>query len=66
MWSRSVAYVGDAMAWTKAVSRFIAPVGLALLMMGALFISLPGRVDAAGGVTGTLRGNVVDLQTGYQ
>jgi hypothetical protein len=54
------------MAWTKAVSRFIAPVGLALLMMGALFISLPGRVDAAGGVTGTLRGNVVDLQTGYQ
>ncbi|HEV2037331.1 MAG TPA: hypothetical protein VGQ96_01900, partial [Candidatus Eremiobacteraceae bacterium] len=48
----------------KAVSRFLLPLGLTLtLFCGLLALSI-APAGAAGGVSGTLRGNVVDQQTG--
>ena len=52
------------MAWMKAVSRSLAPLGLALAIAGVIIASSDGPAEAAGGVSGTLRGTVVDQDHG--
>src|ERR1700730_5288861 len=51
------------MARMKATSRLLLLIA-ALLMIGAYLILPTARALGAGGVVGTLRGNVVDVQTG--
>jgi hypothetical protein len=48
----------------KATSRFLLAFA-ALVMIGAYVLIATARVDAAGGVAGTLRGNVVDQETAH-
>jgi len=52
------------MARVKATSRLLLVIA-ALVSIGAYLIIPSGRAFAAGGVTGTLRGNVVDQQTAH-
>ncbi len=51
------------MACMIPMSRFVSTIGLALVMMGALFAISAQSARAAGGVSGTLRGSVVDDRT---
>ncbi len=59
-----VALFGEtSMAWMKAVSRFLLPIVFAFAVGGAVLVSSTS-VRAAGGVSGTLQGTVVDQSTG--